>query len=784
MRRSFLLFFLLVSLLYFFPVYSQTTVQVSGHLRDADTQLPVEGASVVIRQLKRGVVTDSSGHFTLLAPAGKYDVMVSFAGYHNISTIVEFSEGREVRLEIKRKPPLELAEVVIESANNTNVKGVSMSRVNINVALLRKNPNVFGEADIIKSVVLQGGVSTVGEGAGGFNVRGGNTDQNLVLLDGAPLFNTAHLLGFYSTVSPEAIHEVSLFKGTLPAEYGGRLSSLLLMQVKPGNPEKVRYNIGVSPISTRFFAEGPISKDRVTFLTGLRVAYPKVMMNLFPGSVKESNAFFYDGIAKLGYYINAQHQVYFTAYNAYDKFRFPGDTAFAWQSTIGSLRWNAQLTKKLNLNVNATHSAYASDIIGLRQDYQFQLRNDIRQQQVRASLNGRLSEKNQVTTGVEFTRYRINPGTLRPEGVSNINFISLQQESAREAALFIEDEASISFLTIRAGLRYTYYQNTGPFTVYHYKEGEPRSKETIVDSTVYSKGKTITGYQGLDPRIQLKFGIDNRTAIKMSYNRMRQFLHLISNTIAITPVDFWKLSGPLTKPAISDQYALGFFKNFDNDRIETSIEGFYKKMSRLPEYKNGARLTLNPYIESDLLPAQGKSYGLELMFRKLTGKYTGQLSYTYSRSQVAVVTPFPVEEVNDGNYYPSQYDRPHNVSITGMIRLGKGWSFNYTMVYTTGRPATFPDGNYIIDSTVVPNYSKRNADRLKDYHRLDIAFSYDSRRLAEQKRYSLLNFSLYNLYARKNPYSVYFKREGAGLYPYSLSVLGTIIPSITWNYYF
>ena len=762
------------------------SILLKGRVMDFDSKQPIAGVSVSVPSLKKGTTTDTAGYFQIVLEVNKYEIKFSFTGYKDISRTVYLLDEHDILVELKRSPPSELPEVVVESRRkDANVTEAKMSTVNINLAQLRKAPLVFGEADILKALVLQTGITTVGEGAGGFNVRGGNSDQNLVLLDGAPLFNTSHLLGFYSTISPDAVKDFTLYKGAFPASFGGRLSSLASMNIKPGNDSKIRYSSAISPISAHLFAEGPVN-NKLTFLAGGRIAYPKLIMNQFPGSVSSSNAFFYDMVGKLSYKVNDKNRLSISLYRSYDMFKFTGDTSYTWQSNIATLNWRSELTKKLVLTFNANYSQYISDINGLTPFYQFRLRNSIEHLETKINLGYQATDKAYFEGGANIIRHVVRPGSLKPgANSSNINPNNLQQELGNEYAGYfltrLELTKSISF---EGGLRYSGYADMGAQTIYEYAAGQPKSSQTITDSVLFAKGKTIVQYQGLEPRALLKFGLSDQASIKLSYTRTRQYLQLISNTIAITPVDYWKLCDPLIKPAIADQYAAGLFQNFRDNTFETSLEGFYKLTQNLVDYKNGANLSLNPYLDADLLAAKGKAYGLEFNLRKVKGKFTGQLAYTWSRSLIADISPFAVEQVNGGTYYPSNYDRPFNLSLTGKIILGKGWDFDYVFVYITGRPVTYPDGTYVINNTVVTNYSVRNADRLPDYNRLDISFSHDSRRFAEQKRYTILNFSIYNLYARKNPYSIYFQRDGGSLDSYQLSVLGTFIPSITWNYYF
>ncbi|HEU5053200.1 MAG TPA: TonB-dependent receptor [Hanamia sp.] len=768
------------------PVAALSQIEIAGVVRDFDSQEPIPGASIFIKSLGKGTTATDSGKFNITIPINSYEFTVSASGYKSTSKMVYPLDQSYLVIELKKKPPIELPEVVIGSRSpDANVSEMKMSTVNINVAQLRRTPMVAGEADLIKALTMQNGITSAGEGANGFNVRGGNVDQNLVLLDGAPVFNTAHLLGFYSIVSADAVQNFTLYKGTMPASYGGRLSSLVAINIKQGNENKVRFNTGAGPISSHVFVDGPISK-KLTFFAGTRVAYPGFMISFLPENVKNSNAFFYDGTGKVNYKINGKNQLSLSLYRSFDSFKFPGDTSYGWQTNIASLNLRSELTKKLIFNLNGNYSKYLSDINGLQRNYEFKLQNDIRHTEAKPSLSYRLPDDNTVELGADFINYNIGPGKLKPSDKrSVINDIRLESEYGTETSAFFSGRFKINNLfSIEAGIRQSNFFYKGPHTIYVYENGQPQSVATLTDSIFYQKNKTIQSYGAWAPRALLKIQVDDQTSFKMSYNRLYQYLQMISNTISVTPVDYWKLCDNQIKPARTDQYGFGIFRNFDNDIIESSVEGFYKTSINLLDYKNGADLSLNPYLDAALLHANGKAYGIEFNIAKTKGKYTGQVAYTWSRSFWQDVTQFPNEIVNNRSYYPSNSDRPFDLNISAGVKLGKGWDFNCDFTYVSGRTATYPDGTYIINGTIVTNYSLRNKDRLPDYNRLDISFSHDSRRYGQQKKYTIFNFSIYNVYARRNPYSVYFQRSDHGLNSYELSVLGTIIPSITLYFFF
>ncbi len=715
-------------------------------------------------------------------------IIISAIGFKNTTTTVDLLHNDQfLDLVLDKKADATLDEVVVNSTKEiSRVRSVEMNVVRINPELIKRSPLILGEADIIKALTLQPGITTAGEGAGGFNVRGGNADQNLVLVDGSPLFNTSHLLGFFTSVSPDEIQDVTLYKGGMPAQYGGRISSLLNMKVKSGGQDRMRYTTGLGPVSARFSLNGPLVKDKLTFAAGLRAAYPNIALNVLPGKFGDSRAVFFDAVAKAEYSFTANNKISLTGYKSYDKFRFDTATSYDWHSNLLSLNGTFLLTPKLSLKANANYSQFVSGINNLATTYEFKISSTIAQQQGKLSLVYLPDEMNKIEVGGDYILYNISPGEQRPTAAASIiNTTIIQKEKGREIAAFINDEITFTNrIALQAGIRYATYNYLGPKAVYTYEAGLPLSKETISDTTRFGNNTNIQQYGGFEPRLSLKLGISDRATLKLSFNSGQQFLHLVSNTTAISPVDFWKLSDNYIKSQRGEQYSLGYFQNFTGNKFEVAVEGYYRTIKNTVDYKDGATLLMNDYIESALLAARGRGYGVEISLIKNSGKVTGQINYSYSKAETQVVNEFPSEQVNNGIYYPASTDRPHNLSVVSKIKLDGGWSFSANFVLTSGRPATFPDGNYEYNGTIVTDYSKRNLDRLPLYHRLDAGFTYVSRRYPEQRRYSIVNFSFYNLYAHQNAYSIYYQRSPIALLPYQLSVLGTVIPSLSWTYNF
>lgn len=782
---------ILLSIFFIARANAQGT-DIKGRVLDVTTQQPLSNVSVVIKNTQKGTITNDSGYFNLRAPGRtKLFVVFTLLGYYSATVPVDLTSAHRdtlLQIELKKQADAQLDEVIVNAIKDkVGVKSTEMNVVKINPDLIKRNLILLGEADIIKALMLQPGITTAGEGAGGFNVRGGTEDQNLVLVDGAPLFNTSHLLGFFTSISPDAVQDVTLYKGGMPADYGGRLSSLLNLKVKNGNNDRMQYTTGIGPVSSHFFMNGPVVKDKLTITAGARAAYPDLILNNLPNNFGSSRAFFYDGILKAEYSFDKNNKLSVTGYRSYDRFRFDTASAYDWQSDLVSLNFTSKFNDKLAMNINGNYSRFTSGYNTLSATVQSRLESYIAQKQGKLTFIYTPGDKNTVTAGVDYINYNISPGERTPTSAGSITkAVITPHEQGREMAAFISDEIKFTDnISLQAGLRYAMYDYLGPKTVYQYQDGVPLSRETITDSITYGSGSNIQSYSGIEPRVSLKVGVTDHVTLKFAYNRQQQFLHLISNTTAISPVDFWKLSDNYIKNQYGDQYSAGIFANLtENNTWQVSVETYYRTIQNTVDYKDGASLLMNKYIEASLLNARGRGYGAEFSLVKNSGKFTGQFNYTYSKTEIQVLNKYPSEAVNDGVYYPANTDRPHNLSIVTKFKMKRGWSFNAAFVFSSGRPATYPDGYYSYNGTVVTDYSKRNFDRLPAYHRLDAGFSYVSRRYENQRRYSIWNFSFYNLYMHANAYSIYFQRQGDLLASYRLSVIGSVIPSISWTYNF
>jgi hypothetical protein len=773
-------------------------IRLSGTIQDYHTQKPVAFATVSVKKLVKRVVNgdytnvrvdfkdfiaDSLGKFSQDLPSGDYVVEATAVGYSNKSKYVNLKKETEITLELSEKNnQLDEVEVKAKRAED-NIRSTESGIIKLNVQNLKKLPIVFGEGDIIKALTLQPGVTTVGEGAGGFNVRGGKVDQNLVLLDDAPLFNTSHLLGLFTSVNAEAVQNATLYKAGMPAMYGGRLSSLLNITTKTSTTETKRA-VGIGPISSNVLFQQPFSNGKGSILVSGRLAYPNLVLGALPKRLEGSSASFYDANVAFQYRLSNKHTIKLTGYQSDDAFKFPEDTSYFWRSTAATVQWAAFLSDKFSFTVKGILSHYTYGVNGLTTGLEYQLKSVNRHHEVKADFLYQL-KNHKFEFGAGTILYRFSPASISPSsGNSSVVSKSLTDELGQESSVYVSDEWKIGKrFSLQAGVRFAQFMNTSEGNVFQYKENEPRNVTSIKDTLKFANGNASASYGGFEPRLSFKVELSDNQSIKGGFNRTRQYISLISNTTAISPIDYWKLSSRYIQPQVADQVSLGYFRNFKENTYEFYVEGFYKKMNQLVEYKDGASLLLNNHLETELLSANGKAYGVELSIQKNKGRFTGGLSYTWSRSLVTVVSPYASEQVNQGKEYPSLYDKPHNINLLGQYYIGEGWTFSTTFTYQTGRPITYPDGQYSYNGSLIFNYSQRNADRLPDYHRWDVSLSRDSRRNKTQKKYNIINISFYNLYAQKNPYSIFFKQYLETGRAYRLSVLGTIVPSITITKY-
>lgn len=786
-----------------FAQIDRDTFSFTGTVRDAN-KIALPGASVQVENTGVGVSTDVNGFFILRLPAGNYNLIVSYLGYD--ATKVEIALNRNIAQIITLEESIsQLEEIVVrDRAADYNLRSTEIGVNQLNAQTIRQLPSLLGEADVVRSVLLLPGVTTVGEGAGGFNVRGGNTDQNLVLMDDVPLFNTSHLLGLFSVFNPDAVQKMTFYRGGIPAQYGGRSSSVLDIQLKDPDLQTLHLNGGVGLLASRLLIEAPIVKNTLSAYAAGRVSYADYLFDFLPDEdLKQTRANFYDMVTKWKWRWNDRNQVQFMGYLSRDAFRLPGNnvqtvgvnansTLFEWQTSIYSLRWTHFFNERLFSNFLIAHNDYQPGYKIDASTSNARLDSRVLYQNAKLDVQQNL-EKHQINYGISAIRYQIEPGHLQPtSAASAINPILLPTENALEAAFYLGDNWTISEkMSLSYGIRYSWFANLGPATVYDYDIERPRENNTTIGSTFYNDGKIIKTYQGAEPRAAFNWRMTPVSSIKMGYNRMQQYVQLISNTTAALPIDRWKVSDTYLKPQVTDQLSLGYFQNFKENAFETSVEFFYKNIDNLTDYRSGVNFLLLEKTETALLQGKGRSYGVELLVRKNTGRLNGWLTYTYSQAEILVNSPYPEDAVFSGSYYPTNFNRPHVLNTIVNYRLNGRITFSANFTYSSGRPVTYAQDKFYVGNLYVPSFVDRNRDEIPDYHRLDLGMTIEPKRRPNQRWENRWTFSLYNAYFRKNPYSVFFQTQNNNnqqvsnrVNAFRLAVIGTMVPSMTYEFKF
>ncbi|MTI30828.1 TonB-dependent receptor [Xanthovirga aplysinae] len=774
----------------FFTSVAQNKVQLSGYVRDDKTGEEIIGATIFIKELQTGAATDINGYYSISLPKSTYHVEYSFVGMKSVERQLDLQQNLVQNIKLTEIDQ-ELEEVVVSAeAEDRNVSNIEMSVEKMPVEVIKKMPAFMGEVDVIKSLITLPGVTTVGEGASGFNVRGGNIDQNLVLLDGAPIYSSSHLFGFFSVFNPDVVSDIKLYKGGIPATFGGRVASVLDIQEKDGNSKSFSGSGGIGAVSSRLSLEGPLVKDKGSFIISGRRSYADLFLKLSNDeALKNSTAYFYDLNGKAAYQLNENNRLTFSGYYGRDVFRFKDQFGFDWGNTAARLKWNHTFHDNFFADFSAIYSQYDYALGVPSGENAFELNSQILNYNLKSDMTYFFRVGSKLDFGVSGLFYTVKPGEMIP-GEENITIspFTIQSEYALEPAAYISHEYEFNDRwTVSYGLRYSMFLKFGKGTTYTYEDGLPRSSKSIQDTLDFGKGELMKTYGGLEPRLALKVGLDPNSSIKFSYNRMFQYLQLVSNTTSALPTDVWKLSNEYVKPLIGDQIALGYFRNFKENTYEFSAETYLKYMQNVMDYKNGAELLLNDNLDTELLEGIGRAYGLELMLKKTKGKFTGWLSYTLSRSERQVDGDNPEETINEGNWYLSNYDKMHDLTFVGAYQLNKRLSFSANFTYSSGRPITYPEGKYEYEGIVIPHYSLRNQNRVPDYHRLDLSATLESRDRPSRRWKGSWSFSLYNVYARRNTYSIFFQpqeNDPAKTEAVRLSILGSLVPAVTYNFTF
>jgi hypothetical protein len=754
---------------------SAQNVTLSGYVRDGNSGEELIGANVFLPNLQMGAATNAYGFYSLTLPKGKYKVKFSYIGYEPKAFVIDLSSSKSVNVELHVKS-VHLNEVVVETEqDDENVTSTQMGTSEIIPKEVKAIPVFLGEQDILKTIQLMPGVSQTGDGNSGFFVRGGNTDQNLILLDEATVYNASHLLGFFSVFNSDAIKNAKLIKGSMPPEYGGRLASVLDINMKEGNMRQFHVNGGIGLISSRLTAEGPIVKDKGSFLVSGRRTYADLLLKISNDEELSSSVlYFYDLNLKVNYRFNNNDRLFLSGYFGRDNFMFKDQFGFDWGNITATLRWNHLFSDKLFMNTSLIYSDYNYVVKVEDRDELFNITSGIRDLNLKSDFEYFLNSSSALKFGGVLYYHTFIPGVVEAAESSSLNSKEIERKYALEGALYISHEYKFSpLLKLNYGFRYSNYTVIGPGTVYAFDENE-----TPIDTTVYSSGDIIKSYGGLEPRIAATYLLDETSSVKVAYARNRQYVHLLTTSSTSSPIAIWQPSTSIVQPEIGDQISLGYFKNFNKNAFETSVEVYYKEMKNQIDYKNGADVILNEYVESQLTFGKGRSYGIEFFVKKNIGNLTGWISYTLSRTERTFA------EINDGDPYPARQDRTHDVSVTLIYQFNERWTFSANWIYYTGDAATFPSGKYEVDGTTINLFTERNGYRMPDYHRLDLGATWLLKK--NENSEMSLTFSLFNAYGRRNAYSISFRENEANpLYTEAVRLaLFTYVPSVTFNFRF
>ncbi|MBK7628401.1 MAG: TonB-dependent receptor [Bacteroidales bacterium] len=759
---------------------------VSGYVSDRDTKYPVAGVTVFVQKLMSGTVTNEFGFYSLNLPRGLHNIQFSFVGMREKSLSLNLNGTGEMNVEMNSML-IPLKETIVSAQKNMTLQRFEVGAERINITTFRLLPTSMGESDIIKSVLLVPGVQSVGEGSAGFNVRGGSADQNLILLYGAPVYNSSHFFGFFSAVNSDIIKDVTLYKGGIPGRYGGRISSVLDIESVDGNKKETKGNIGISPITTHFMVEGPVIRDTLSYVITGRTTYSNWIFSLIQNpALQRSRASFYDLNTKVTYDLNKKNKFDFSSYVSHDSFRFSSDSVYKYDNKIFALKWRHFFSTRLFMSLSVNNSNYRYNISSQELTPEsFSLSHRINSTGFKADFNWFL-KTHELNFGTETNRYNVLPGSYLPPNDSSIVVPwSLDRENAWDAALYIDDKISLTdFLSVSAGVRLSSFFAIGPSKVLNYTPGFQRSRSSITDTLYFGKNEVSGKYAGPELRLSLNFRISGNSSLKVNYNRTRQYLHLLSNSTSISPTDTWKLSDYYLKPQVGDQVGLGIYQMLLNSGIETSAELYFKKLTDMVDFKGGTDLVMNENIIEDIVNVNGRAYGLELMFKKSEGKFRYSLGYTYSRTFIRSRSNYSDEIINNGKWFPSNFDKPNDLVATFNYLLSRRFSFSTNYTYSTGRPITFPVATYIMYENILVHYSERNRYRLPDYSRLDLSIKVSGNLKLKRLGRPNWTFSVYNLLGRQNVYSIYFMKDGDIYKGYKLSVFGQAIPSVTFNYEF
>ena len=773
---------------------AQEKFTLSGTISDSNSNETLIGVNLFIPELKTGVTTNEYGFYSITIPKGNYSIRISYMGYQTLEESIQLNQNTKTNFKLLTNENTLKEVIITDTKTKTDIRKPEMSVNKLSISAIKRMPVVLGEVDVLKSILLLPGVTNAGEGASGFNVRGGGADQNLILLDEATIFNSSHVFGFFSVFNPDAIKDLKLYKGGIPARFGGRASSVLDIYQKDGSSKEFHANGGIGLISSRLLIEGPLVKDRGSFLIGGRSSYAHLFMKLSKDQ-KNNAAYFYDLNTKMSYKLNPNNNLYLSGYFGRDVFSLANSFTNIYGNSTLNLRWNHLFSEKLFSNLSLIYSDY---YYGLDLNFVgFQWDSGIKNYNIKYDFKNYISDRFKLNYGLNAIYYDFNPGIIKPSSAtSGINFSQLDKKYAFEPALYINADQELSTkFSISYGLRYSLFYRLGQSNLNVYANNNPVTfntnmqiyeKATPIGTQTFQKNDVLKSYSYLEPRFSLAYQFNEKQSVKASYNRMIQYLQLISNTSSPTPLDVWTPSDTFIKPQIADQVALGYFKNFSNESYSLEVEAYYKKVQNRIDYIDGADLIANNALEQVILNGQMRSYGLEVMLKKSEGRLNGWVSYTLSKSQQQTPGRTTVEPgINNGQWYNSAYDKTHNLAITSSYLLNEKWAFGANFTLQSGQPVTYPNGQYQYLGITVPSYGLRNENRLPTYHHLDISATLTPRKNNNRNWKGEWVFSIYNLYNRKNAAAINFRqnRQTGTNEAVKTSIFG-MVPAVSYNFKF
>ena len=758
---------------------------LSGRIVDAVSGEPVVGATVVVEGLNTGVMADANGDFSLDLPQGRHSIVIRSIGTEEKKLGVNLFANGKVNVELKEQSTA-IDEVNIVANQINKVQSVQMGMEAIEIKTIRALPSALGEVDIVKAATMLPGVQTVGECASGFNVRGGGVDQNLILLDGAPIFKSSHLFGFFSVFNQDVVDDFMLYKSGIPAKFGGRASSVLDVTTRNGNNDKYNVALGVSPITGRVYVEGPVIDDRTTFLIAARSTYSDwLLKKIDDPRLSNSSASFWDGNVKIGHTINKNNKVKLSIYRSGDKFRLDSDTSYNYKNTCASLHWLHIYNTNFSQENSLVYSNYWYAIESQSDPTTaFQLDYNIQYMSAETKFKYSPKANHKCAFGLAANHYSLTPSAMHPVGdQSLIKTSETKHDNALDFSIFADDEWNVTDrLLVYGGIRADAFLSVGKRDVYQYAASLPLSRNTLIDTVQYGSSDISKAYFALEPRLSLRYKLGRVNSIKASYNRMTQNLHMLSNSAAVSPTDSWTLSGEHIRPQRANIFSLGYYHNLKDNAFEVSIEAYYKRVRDVLDFKGGAQLLTNPAIETDLLQGLQVAYGLEFLIRKKVGNLTGWVGYTYSVSRIKMDSQFKEEQVNGGRFYPSNYDKPHDIIFVANYKMNRRLSFSTSVTYSTGRPITYPVASYNFKGKTLLYYSDRNEYRVPDYFRCDMSMNIEGNLKSKKIAHSYWSISVYNLTGRDNAYSIFFKTiPGGGLRGYQMSIFPRPLLTISYN---